>query len=71
MQAMGIFFKTVQTFWILKTVDFQNQNLEAQKNMNFDNPRVLRKDWFHWTKFVEEVVCDVSIRTPQTNSKFC
>ena len=37
-------------------VGFQKQNLEVQKNMNSENPRVLRKNWFHWTKSVGKVI---------------
>ena len=33
--------------------------------MNSENPIVLKKSWFHWTKSADEVICQVRIRTPQ------
>ena len=68
----SVFLQTCQTFRILKTVRFQNQNLEVQKNS--ENLRVLGKNWFHCTKSADEFICRVRIRTPggliQIDSKF-
>ena len=46
-------------------VGFQKQNLQVQKNMNSESPRVLRKNWFYRRKSVDEVIYHVWIQTPQ------
>ena len=56
MSTMGVFFKTFQTFSILKMVGFQKQSSEVQKNVNSENPRVLRKNCFHWANVAGEVI---------------
>ena len=38
----------------MKMVGFLKQNLKAQKNMNFENPRALRKNWFHKMKICRQ-----------------
>ena len=45
---------------------FEKQNLEVQKNVNSENLRVLKKNWFHWTKSADKVIYHVGIRTPRT-----
>ena len=49
-----------------QTVGFQKQNLEVHKNRNSENPRALRKNWFHWTKSILWLHSGLS----QANSKF-
>ena len=62
----GVLCSACQTFWILKTVGFQKQNLEVQKNVNFKILIVLEKNWFHWTKSADEFICQVRIGTSQS-----
>ena len=50
----------IALYCIVKTIGFQEQNLEIQKiDMNSKNPRVLRKNLFYWRKSVDEVICHV------------
>ena len=37
-------------------IGFQKQNPEVQKNVNSENPRVLKKNYFHWTKIAGKII---------------
>ena len=46
-------------------VSFSNQNPKVQKNVSYENMKVLKNSLFHWIKVAGVIISHIQIRTPE------